>query len=194
MSELIEYGWNDYAPRPKWSIPIAIPRQKIFLAVIKADGAEDFEIPVSTITIRLRDVLGSYISVTVPNPELYTADIIARIPGRVHILAGELVNGIDQTEELIYGNVQNIYFNQGQSNTLTVAATRFITHRNPAAQTLIGVSNIRRDENGRFRVRCATDFFVKPTDTITYGDISFTADLISHTITAQNAYMEVEGV
>ena len=186
-------AYNDTAPRVRWKILPEIPRQRVFIGILKASGYDDFEVPISTVTIRLRNVSGSYIGCTVPNPESYTQQILARIPGRVHILAGELVSGIRQAEELIYGNIQNIYFNRGLSNTLTIAASRFITHRNPNTQQLTGVSRVRKSESGNYSIRCAVDFFIKPSDTAVYGTISFLIDMVTFVITAQNAYMEVEG-
>jgi hypothetical protein len=193
VSEYTQSGWLDIAPRVKWRVLPTLPRQRVFVAILRATGLDDYEIPVSSITIRLRDVKGSYIGLTIPDPTSYTTEILARTGGRVHIFAGETVGGVRQVEELIYGNIQNIYFNQGSNNALTIAATRFITHRNPAIQTLTGVSRIKKSDTGRYSLRCAVDFFVKPTDTAAYGSISFVVDLISYVLTAQNAYMDVEG-
>jgi hypothetical protein len=191
IPELWSFGLT--APRARWTVPATIPKQRIFIAVLRAPGLFDFEVPVSTITIRLRDIAGSYIGCTIPDPTRYTTEILERIPGRIHILAGELAGGGRQTEELIYGNIQNIYFNHGGSNTLVVAATRFITHRNPVISNISGVSRISHDESGKYKLRCATDFFLRPTDTAVYGDAPFTVSMISHTITGADAYMDVEG-
>jgi hypothetical protein len=194
--EIYSDSWatEDIAPRVKWRVLPALPRQRVFIAVLRATGLEDYEAPASSIIIRLRDTNGSYIGVTIPDPESYTDDILLRTSGRVHIFAGEIVGGVRQVEELMYGNIQNIYFNQGSNNVLTMAATRFITHRNPTAQTLSGVSKIRKSEDGRYSLRCAVDFFLKPTDTASYGSLSFVVDMISYVLTAQNAYMDVEGI
>jgi hypothetical protein len=132
----------------------------VFVAILRATGLDDYEIPVSSITIRLRDVKGSYIGLTIPDPTSYTDAILARTGGRVHIFAGEIVGGVRQVEELMYGNIQNIYFNQGSNNVLTMAATRFITHRNPTAQTLSGVSKIRKSETGAILCGAQLIFFL----------------------------------
>ena len=188
-----EWAFEDTAPRLKWAIPVNLPTQRIFVGILKATGKDDYEVPISAITIRLRDVSASYISCTIPDPVSYTSDILERIPGRIYIYAGELSAGVRHLEELIYANIQNVYFNEGSTNTLVIAGTRFITHQVSAVQNLSGVMTVSRNENNRYKIRCATDFFVKPTDIAVYGDVSFTADLVTHTITAQNAYMDVEG-
>lgn len=187
------WAFEPNTPRIKWTVLPAVPRQKIYVVVLRVDGQSDFEVPVSTITIRLRNISGSYMAFTVPDPLKYTTEILARIPGRVHILAGELVEGVRQTEELIYGNIQNIYFNSGSSDMLTISATRFITHRSPFEKELQGISRVKKNDNGRFSVVCSIDFFLKPTDTAYFGDIMFVVDMISYVIAAEGAHMEVEG-
>ena len=181
------------APRVRWSIPATVPRQRVFIGILRADGQSDFEIPISSITIRLRDVSASYIGCTIPNPETYTDDILARIPGRIHVFVGELFGEFRQVEELFYGNIQNLYFNRGNTNTLTIVATRFITHRNPVERQVEKVSKLSKDETGKYKIRCAIDFFIKPTDIATYGDSSFAINLISYTINAHDTFMEIEG-
>jgi len=166
----------------------------VFVVILRADGLEDFELPVSTIQMRIRDVRGSYVRVTVPNPTEYTQEILARASGRMIIFAGEqTADGQQHLEEIIYANIQNLYFNQGSTNILTLAGTRFITHSNPGEVTLDGVRHVSRDESGRVKVRASVDRFVRPIDLVTAEGETFTADLIIHTVLAADAYMDVEG-
>lgn len=189
-----EAAHRDTAPRTKWSIPANQPIQRVFIVVLRDDGLDDFELPVQTITMRLRDTRASYVSCNVPNPTAYTDGILDRSDGTMHILAGDrTADGERHLEELIYANIDNIYLNQGETNNLTLTGLRYITHDNPKEVALDGISRMVLDERERYRVRCGVDFFVRPTDEITARGETFTADLISYVITPTDAYMEVEG-
>jgi hypothetical protein len=81
----------------------------------------------------------------------------------------------------------------GSSNVLTISGTRYATHNNPRSVTLAGVSRAERS-NGRMKVRAAMDLFVRPQDIATIDLGVFTVDLVSITITQNDARMDVEGV
>lgn len=189
------WAQKDIALRARWIIPLERSRQRIFIVLLKKEGLDDFELPVHTITMRMRDVKGSYVSCNIPNPMAYTEDILDRTDGRMHIYAGELTaDGERHLEELIYANIDEIYFNQGSTNDLTLTGLRYITHENPIESELEGISRMVLDERGRYRVRCGVDWFVKPTDLVTALDQSFMVDFINYVITPNDAYMDVEGI
>jgi len=181
-------------PRTSWAIQKTTPSQKVFVVIIKADGLPDFEVPVSTITLRLRDGGASYVSCTIPDPTSYTSDILDRIDGRMHIYSGIVIAGIRTLEELIYANIQTVYFDQGSNNLLTLSGTRYATNSNPKTAALAGVSRISKDDNDRFTVRCSFDPFIKPGDTVTAQGETIESDLVIGAITAAGAYMDVEGI
>jgi hypothetical protein len=187
------WTWNDYAPRVLWSLPAAIPTRKVFIVTLSADGLAAFEVPVSTITLRLRDTAASYVRCTVPDPLRYTADILPRARGRMTIYGGlATADGARQLEELLYANIQRIHFDRGTTDTLSITGTRYQTHANPRAVTLAGVSDVSL-ARGRYAARAALDLFVRPGDTVTAAGRTFTADLIHITIRAAEASMLVEG-
>jgi hypothetical protein len=162
--------------------------------ILRATGLDDYEVPASSIFIRLRDVRGSYVQVTIPDPTAYTTEILSRTHGRMVIYAGELMrDGTRHLEEIIYANVQRVYFDVGARNMLTLVGTRYITHGAGADMTAAGVWEVARDDNGRYRTRAAPDFFLKPGDRVTAEGHVFTADLISWTITPTDAHIEIEG-
>jgi len=149
---------------------------------------DDLELPVSTITLRLRHISASYIRATVPDPLRYTSAILTRMSERMYIY--------QDGEEIIYANPQNIFFTRGEkSNVLNIAGTRFITHSSPQTVNLSGISNIKKDGLGRFSVDCVFDNNVKPNDTAVLPDDrgQFTIDFINVTITKDQAVMNVQG-
>lgn len=190
---MIQGAWQYNAPRPSWVEPAELT-QKIYLVILKADGYADFELPVSSILMRLRDAQGSYIRVTVPNPTGYTDAILDRTGGRMHIYGGfKTEDGIRQVEEIIYANIQNMYFNTGGSNVLVLAGTRYMTHSNPREVSIAGASKITKDEAGRFSVRAPMDLFCRPLDIATVDGGTFEVDLMTCVILSADAYMDVEG-
>ena len=189
------YGtWDDKAPVYVWSIPATTPRQEVFIIMLKADGLDDFELPVSTISIRRRDVSASYISVTVPNPVQWTSEIIARTAGRMYIYAGYITGEDRHLQEIIYANIQSIYFTQGSRPILTIAGTRYITHSSPKTVSLPRASEIKKDEHGRYKVRSPLDWYITPNDTAILPDArQFTVDFVGITVAQGNAFMDVQG-
>lgn len=189
-----EWACKEVPPRTKWWFLATYSAQKIFVVVLKADGLSDLELPVHTITIRMRDVRASYLNCMIPDPVAYTDAILERADGQMHLYGGELtMDGVRHLEELIYGNVDNIYFGVGSGNMLTLTGLRYITHENPAPVEIEAPIKIKRDR-GRTSVRSALDFFTKPTDIVTVDGESFTADLITRVMTPRDAYMDIEGI
>ena len=192
---MIQSAWHSIAPRTRWTVATVQTRQRIFVVVLRADGLEDFELPVNTINLRLRDVSASYVRVTVSNPVDYVDEIVARIDGRMHIFSRWLTaDGVRHVEELIYANIQNLYYAQGSTNVLTLAGTRYITHSSPRAATIEKVSRIARSGEDRVTVRAPLDFFIRPRDVVTAESETFEVDYMGCTIQPADAYMDVEGV
>ncbi|MFO8085475.1 MAG: P27 family phage terminase small subunit, partial [Desulfobacterales bacterium] len=163
---------------------------------LRADGLSDLEIPVQTVNVRLRHLSGSYVSVVIPNPRRWTSEILARSDGEMRIMAGFEFSGARWLELLIYANIQSVSFQDspGGKDTLTIAGTRYITQQDPQSVELEGISRIQKKESGRYVVRCAYNFDVKPTDTVTLpNDDTFTIDLIRCALFQHDAYMDVEG-
>lgn len=187
------WAWTDTAPRMLWTLPAVLPTRRVFIVTLSAEGLSAFEVPVSVITIRLRDTNASYVRCTVPDPTRYTAEILPRARGRMTIYGGEeTADGARQLEEIMYANIQRIHFDKGTTDTLAITGTRYQTHANPRAVTLAGVSEVSL-ARGRYAARAALDFFVRPGDIVTAEGRVFTADLIQITIRAAEAVMAVEG-
>jgi hypothetical protein len=192
---VMQWAFKSIAPRARRSVPVATPKQKIFIVILRADGLDDFELPVSTLTMRMRSVKASYVRVTVSNPLEQADNILPRMGGRMIIYAGEkTADGERHLEELMYANLQNIYYSEGRnSSVLTLTGTRFITYSNPVAQTPAKISRISCDDQGRYAVQTIMDWLVRPGDTIHTDGGSFTADLVSHVALHNNAHTTIEG-
>jgi hypothetical protein len=139
--------------------------------------------------------LPTMVSCVVPDAATYRGYAEDREGGELIILAGSITeDGTRHLEEIIYANVQNIYFNLGRHNVLTLVGTRYMTQGPGVDAAPAGVWEISKADNGRFSVRAALDFFLKPNDRVTVAGETFVADLVTWNITAGNAHMDVEGV
>jgi len=176
---------------------VTVPRvvQRIYAVILSADGLEDFEVPASLITLRLRDTDASYVSAVIPDPTRWTDEILARKDGTMHIWSGVIDEAGARTlvEEMIYCNVQNFYFNLGAGNVLTIAGTRYRTNSAPTVRRLDHVSHVERDEAGRYTVTAALDPDLRPGDTALIDGAGVLADLVRVTIRHDHAEMTVEG-
>jgi hypothetical protein len=192
---VMQWAFKSIAPRARRSVPVAVPKQKIFIVILRADGLDDFELPVSTLTMRMRSVKASYVRVTVSNPLDQTDNILPRMGGRMIIYAGEkTADGERHLDELMYANLQNIYYSEGRSTSvLTLTGTRFITYSSPVVQTPAKISRVSCDEQGRYAVHTVMDWLVRPGDTIITDQGTFTAELVIHTVLHNNAHTTIEG-
>ncbi|HEB84051.1 MAG TPA: hypothetical protein ENI92_03520, partial [Bacteroidetes bacterium] len=190
---------NAHAPTGIAAYPAAVtvPRvvQRIYAVILSADGLEDFEVPASLITLRLRDTDASYVSAVIPDPTRWTDEIMARKDGTMHIWSGVIDEAGARTlmAEMIYCNVQNFYFNLGAGNVLTIAGTRYRTNSAPTVRRLDHVSHVERDEAGRYTVTAALDPGLLPGDTAMIEGAGILADLVRVTIRHNHAEMTVEG-
>ena len=194
-----EWAWTEPAPAGVIAYPAAlrVPRvlQRIYALVLSADGLPDLEVPASTILMRLRDTDASYVRATIPDPTRWTAGILARTDGQMHIYPGTIDEAGARVldESMIYANINSVYFDVGSGNTLTLAGTRYRTTSAPASRRLDHVFRVAKDEEDHWTVEAAADPALMPGDTIVTDTGSFVADLVTVTITRDNAVMTAEG-
>ena len=188
-------AWQDISPVGFKPFPEISISRNILVVRLEVDGLKNIEIPASSIQLRLRHVSASYIRVNIPDPVRYTDEILARSDGVMRIFTGYETPASRWLEELIYANIQNVYFTRSDTrNQLTLTGTRFRTYSSPKSVSLNNIFSLRVDDEGKYNVRCALDHFVRPQDTVALsGGESFTVKFISVTIQHDNAWMDVEG-
>jgi len=194
-----EWAWAAPAPSAAITYPAAlrVPRvlQRIYALILSSAGLPDLEVPASTILLRLRDTNASYVRATIPDPTRWTAGILARTDGQMHIYPGTIDEAGARVldESMIYANINSVYFDVGSGNTLTLAGTRYRTTSAPASRRLDHVFRVAKDEEDHWTVEAAADPALMPGDTIVTDTGSFVADLVTVTITRDNAVMTAEG-
>lgn len=186
--------WQDFSPSAYKPPPAVEASRNILVVSLQADGLDAVLVPAASIQIRFRHVSASYVQVGVTDPLSYASQIVPRLDGRMYIFTGyETSSGATWLEELIYANIQNMYFTRSNRGSLTLTGTRYITFSDPQARNLDNIFKLRIDGGGKHKVRCAYDNNIRPRDTVTLPDgRSFIVGFMSVFLSGDTAWMNVE--
>lgn len=190
-----------YAPTPfySWSIPAnqVVQSNVIYVCVLTGenDGQEDVEIPISSFQARMRDGSPSYIAASIPDIETYADDIAARPNGEILIKKGYLFSdGSRQLETIARVDYEDLRYDIG-AHSSTGAISGHSTQSATAAKTVAmsGVSYECLQADGKRRVRCDVDLFLRPGDAATWnsGDDQMVVGQIVYIVNPDFAWMEI---
>ena len=161
---------------------------------LTASGLDDLILPISTVSVRMRHQLASYMSWTLPDPLPYTDQIIDRISGNMLLYCsiddGELV-------QVLRTFLRNIYFTQGSKNmVLTLAGDRQISFAFVGAQIFIDkVIRRARDSSGVYTLEANPDFSLTPRYIVDFGGANhIRLDTVFFNIGKENATMTMSGL
>lgn len=135
---------------------------------LTASGLDDLILPISTVSVRMRHQLASYMSWTLPDPLPYTDQIIDRISGNMllycSIDGGELV-------QVLRTFLRSIYFTQGSKNmVLTLAGDRQISFASVISHLDIDkVISQKRNDDETHTLDVHPDFSITPRFTVDFG-------------------------
>jgi len=158
-----------------------------------ADGTTDIVIPIESFQARHRSGDPSYLSVTIPNIDDYSASVNARLNGQLKIEMIAYVNNIESVrEEIIRVDFESIRTDRGATNqSITLSGHRTETYSAKTTE-LRNVTLRVLQANGKLRFRSSEpDFYLRPGDTATYDTDSITVGLITLNINTLTQNMEV---
>ncbi len=160
---------------------------------IQCDGFDDFIVPVSAFSSRLRLGYPSYSEITIPGLQHFTA-VTALSDGYFVVSAIISKDGEDLLREDIFrAPIDKMTITGNQSLQHMVLSGTRPAEENPGPQTapLRGIV-YRSLSYGKLALRAAvTDLYLKPGDTVTYDGDSFTARTITHSFSSTGSFMEV---
>lgn len=188
---------NGFTLSNTWTVPPASISFVKYIYIAKLTGTQvgidDLWLPISSCTARRRSGEPSYLSVVVPAAVSMEAEISARSGGELIIYKGiQFPDGSRNLEEIAAANFDYLRIDQGGKNQSgTLVGYRQKTYSNPVDRKITEVSYRAVTTEGKTRLRGAVNLFVDPGDTCVYGDISFTINLITYTITPRMSIMEV---
>ena len=122
----------------------------------------------------------------------YAAQISARPNGQLVVTMGRTYLGsLYWTREIVRVDLEDIRLDEGaKSQSITLVGHKTETYSNTTI-TLEG-ETYKRTASGKVTFRTALpDFYVRPGDTVTDGEDTITADLITITVGPGNQQMEI---
>jgi hypothetical protein len=183
--------------RPMFYVPSTIQKKKFYTCTLTgaADGTTDVVLPVSSISIRLRNGEPTYCGVVVPNVALNEDYINDRPNGQVVVYQGyEYTDGNQSIAEVCRVDLEDVAYDQGPSKS-SFQLSGHITESNGAPTTfdIRPIQALSLQANGARRVRSQPKFFLRSGDTVIYGESgeSFTAGLITISVNAAIDRMDV---
>ena len=162
-------------PAHKWAIPVSLSAKKRVCyrcyLIGADDDLDDLELPISSWQGRARDGEPSYLSVVVDNVTIYGPLIVARTNGDITLRKGyRYEDGSETTVEMMTVDYESIQVARGgRSESITLSGHRTVESTNPREVTVEGVSYYAESADGKRRVRCNMDLFLRCGDTCIYG-------------------------
>jgi hypothetical protein len=138
----------------------------------------------------------SYLSCVIPNFVDYIDEILARQDGEVIIKKGyRMPDGSRNLEEIVRGIFEYVTYDQGaRSASAQITAYKTKRYFSSVRRTVSGVSFVGMDSQGRRRIRCTMDLFLRPQDICVFGsgaNDSMTVGTITYIVSDKSAVMQV---
>lgn len=169
--------------------------QEVYQLVITgaADGLDDIVVPISNwqATNQAGD-RSAYLQAVIPGADEYIDAISARPSGYLILKQGYLFeSGESQLSEILRSDFDTLrYDRSGNRFTATVSGRRFNESASSGLRILKGIRTISVAD-GKRRVRCDVDLFLRPGMTVIAGAEEFTADYINYFVTTNDRFCEV---
>jgi len=155
-----------------------------------ADGKDDVEIPISSFQARKRSGVQTYLSVVIPGLD-YTYDITDRPNGDMKIDVAYVRVGVELSRKtILIVNLEDVRIDQGSTNiSITLTGHKQITYNSKSIE-LSGYT-YKSVTNGSSVYRFAKpDLFLNAGDTVTIGEDTITANVISYFAAAKPGGIE----
>lgn len=189
-----------YSPAPALALAMGLPRPlREYVGIARPavyrlflTGTPALELPMQYFQCR-RTATGLYLSVNGPLPDSDTLDIIAASAGDLVIYRGvRLTDGSEIIDELLRAPFTRLRYDVGRrSATLSLEGETATVEVWRAARTLAGIT-YRNEQDGRRRVRCAVDTYLRIGDTVNLGGgETMVAAEIVYSVSPTQASMEV---
>jgi len=162
-----------------------------FILTGQEDGLEDIEIPMNSFQSRLRNTDPTYLQVVLPGVD-YAQEIDDRQNGTMRIdVAYKIGEEVVLRSTIIRADLEDVMLYEGpESSRIVLVGHRSETYTNKSI--LLNNSNYRFVNNGFLRHRLSEpNIYLKPGDTVTIGDDTFDANVISYYISINRSTMEV---
>ena len=175
----------------------AAPMRRVHLAVIQAPGLAAVTLPLSSLQYRTQEDGYTVIVAVVPDADHWESQVAARLDagGLLRIFSGYRdQSGQDDVVEVARGGLESYTSDVGaQRSSLVLTATQPMEPTIPRTVTLTGVTYQALQADGRRRVRCAPQLYLRPGDTALYAGHALVVNRCAVTIGRDTQRMEVTG-
>lgn len=166
LTRSVNYYWG-------LSVEQAAEAAVFYRCILTGDGdsLSDIELPMSYFKAIMTDIDDSYISCVVPDVENYLDEINARRNGAIVIFVGyRLISGVELFEEIIRLGLSDVaIYRGGRHESITITGRGLIMTAAPKERVARDVILYTVLSDGRRKVLCAVDFFLRCGDTLIYG-------------------------
>ena len=157
-----------------------------------ADGLTDVDLPMSSFQSRRRSGDPTYLNVVIPSVD-YIAYLTDRPNGTMIVSQGYEIDGeVIQREQIIETSIDNVNTYEGGTNNSIVLIGYTTTTYTAKTVTMEGLT-YKGTVSGKTTYRLATpNIYLNPGDTVTIGTATFTAGVISYSISSESQQIEIE--
>ena len=153
-----------------------------------------FRVPISSWQATVQTGRASYLQCVVPAAGQYAEAIIAasEAGAEMVIYRGALFEtlGMSLETELARAPIQTPRYDRGPTNsTMTLSGYAQLTEGGMGSRTLQGVRSVSSSPS--IRVRSEVDWFLRPGQTVTVGEVEFVAGYINYIVGSDDQYMDV---
>jgi len=194
-------AWQDIPPATLWSLPANVPTRQVYTVTLRKNALDDLEVPATSLQIRRRDGRPTYVLAVIPNAPVWRDAVQSYKDGDIIIRAGSITgDGTRHLSELTRAGLESIVFDQGvQSASLSLSGYRIHATGNPRPVNLTGINVYTLQADGRIRVRCPVNMFLRPGDTAVFTpgpdepEESMVVEMITILIHHRSQRMDVTG-
>ena len=164
--------------------------------IVRITGSPAIDVPISSWQATLQTGAQQYLQCVIPAATPYLTDFSAR-RGSSYIVVYRLsFAGETQVEsEMARAPLSQININSGpfrETATISGYAPAYTDTPPPGTKILTGIRSTSQTLGGSLRVRADIDWFLRPGQSVTANDLTFTANYINYFVPAQgDAYMDV---
>jgi len=164
--------------------------------IMRITGSPPVEIPISSWQATLQTQRSNFLQIVIPASGEYVDALTARRGIEQFIVYRETtIDGQSVRSEMARAGIDTVTINSGPLNsTATVQGytTAFDSAVSGDTVTLQKVRSRSQTLGGAARVRCSIDWLLRPGQTVTDGEITFTAGYINYFVpTTGDSYMDV---
>lgn len=167
--------------------------EEIYVLDLIKSGFEALRLPMRSFQASMTNGRASYSSAVVPSARQYADEINDRTGGLMVVQKGlRFHDGTEVFEKIASITLSEVRIDDGSSSGSTTLSGYEVLPTTPIKTRILNGVRYRSTSNGKRRVRCAIDLFLRAGDTAVDDGDSFTVDSITYIVGESSKRMEVQ--